>query len=115
MQRGERIARGLLTGALLLTLGACGGGGADWVVPSPPAEQTGEQVRISGVVRRSELEGGLFVIRGSDSVTYEPTNLPPEFRKAGLAVEAVARRRDDLAGIHQVGPIVDLERIRTAQ
>ncbi|MGH7515557.1 MAG: hypothetical protein ACREOQ_21860 [Gemmatimonadales bacterium] len=30
----------------------------------------------------------------------------------GLPVEAVARRRDDMMSIRQVGPIVELERIR---
>jgi hypothetical protein len=28
------------------------------------------------VVRYNELEGGFFAIRGSDDVTYDPTNLP---------------------------------------
>jgi len=59
-----------------------------------------------------ELEGGFFAIRGDDSVTYNPTNLPAEFQQDGLAVEADARRRDDMAGIHQVGPLIQLERIR---
>jgi hypothetical protein len=29
-----------------------------------------------------------------------------------LAGDANARRRDDMAGVHQVGPLVQLERIR---
>jgi hypothetical protein len=97
--------------ALLLTL-ACGSPGHEWVVPTPTAEQTGAQVRITGVVRRSELEGGFYAIHGDDGVTYDPTNLPPEFREDGLRIETEARRRDDMAGIHQVGPILELERIR---
>lgn len=113
MQSGERTARVHLHGAVLLVLAACSGGGSGWIVPSPPAGQTGEQIRILGVVRHSDPEGGVYVIRGSDSVTYEPSNLPPGFRVEGLSVEAEARQRDDLAGVHQVGPIVDLERIRT--
>jgi hypothetical protein len=50
--------------------------------------------------------------RGNDGVTYDPTNLPPEFQKDGLTIEAEARRRDDMMGIHQVGPIVQLVRVR---
>jgi uncharacterized lipoprotein YbaY len=58
------------------------------------------------------IEGGLYVIRGDDSVSYNPTNLPAAFRQDGLPVEAYARSRGDMAGIHQVGPMVQLERIR---
>jgi hypothetical protein len=97
---------------LLVTLVACGGGQSGWVTPTPAAEKQGQQVHITGVVRHLELEGGFYAIRGSDSVTYDPRNLPPEFQKDGIAVETDARRRDDVMGIHQVGVIVDLERIR---
>ena len=45
-------------------------------------------------------------------MTYDPTNLPPVFQEDGLQVEAEGRRKDDMAGIHQVGPIIQLERIR---
>ncbi len=104
--------RGLAPIVLLLTLAACGPGGAEWVVPTPAAEQVGPKIHITGVVRRSELEGGFYAIHGDDGVTYDPTNLPREFQKDGLPVEVEARRRDDMVGIHQVGPIVQLERIR---
>ncbi len=97
---------------LLLVLIGCGGGQTDWVTPTPAAENQGQQVHIIGVVRHLELEGGFYAIRGADSVTYDPRNLPSEFQKDGLSVEADARRRDDVMGIHQVGVIVDLERIR---
>ncbi len=104
--------RGLVPIALLVTLAACGNGGAKWVVPRPAAAPVGRQISITGVVRHSELEGGFYAIHGDDGVTYDPTNLPPEFQKDGLRVEAEARRRDDAVGIHQVGTIVQLERIR---
>jgi hypothetical protein len=96
----------------LLILAACGPREADWVSPTPAAEPVGPRIHITGVVRHFELEGGFFAIRGDDSVTYNPTNLPAAFQEDGLAVEADARRRDDMAGIHQVGPLVQLERIR---
>ncbi|MGN6393687.1 MAG: hypothetical protein ACTHM9_15775 [Gemmatimonadales bacterium] len=98
----------------LILIAACGGGSNDWVTPpSSNSETVGSSVRIVGVVRRVALEGGFYAIVGSDGITYDPTNLPVAFQKDGLAVEAVARRRPDMLGIHQVGPIVDLERIRT--
>jgi hypothetical protein len=106
--RGNRI-RPVMA---LLLLAACGSREAEWVSPTPAAESVGPRIHITGIVRRFELEGGFFAIRGDDSVTYNPTNLPAEFQQDGLAVEADARRRDDMAGIHQVGPLVQLERIR---
>jgi hypothetical protein len=97
----------------LILLAACGGGGNDWVTPpSTNSETIGSSMTIVGVVRRMALEGGFYTIVGSDGVTYDPTNLPAAFQKDGLAVEAVARRRPDKLGIHQVGPIIELERIR---
>jgi hypothetical protein len=96
----------------LLTLAACGGGSAAWVVPAPVAENVGPQLHIIGVVRYYDLEGGFYAIRGADNVTYDPRNLPAAFQKDGLRVEADVRRRDDVMGVHQVGPIIDLERIR---
>jgi hypothetical protein len=101
----------LTLGVLVLLPVACGGGTGDWVVPTPAAEKVGQRIRITGVIRYNELEGGFFAIRGSDDVTYDPTNLPEAFRKDGLAVEAEAWRRDVMS-VRQVGPIVDLERIR---
>ena len=96
----------------IVLLAGCGQGGNDWVTPTPPAEIKGPTITIAGVVRHLEIEGGIYAIRGQDSVTYDPTNLPEGFWKDGLRVEAVARRRDDMMSMRQVGPIVDLERIR---
>ncbi len=70
------------------------------------------ELHIVGTIRHVELEGGFFAIRGEDGVTYDPTNLPAQFQKDGLSIEADVRRRDDRAGIHMTGPIVDLVRIR---
>lgn len=103
--------------AMLVALAACNGtaGGRDetsWVTPTPAAEDAGSAVTIVGVVTRVELEGGYFAIRGEDGVSYDPTNLPAKFQKDGLKVEAEARQRDDMMGIHQGGPIVQLVRIR---
>jgi hypothetical protein len=95
-----------------VVLSGCGHSSEDWVIPTTPAEPGGTEIRISGTVRRVELEGGFFAIQGDDGVTYDPTNLPTGFQEDGLAVEADARRLDERAGIHMVGPIVSLVRIR---
>ena len=72
-----------------------------------------DSITIVGTVHYSDVEGGVYTIRTDDGVSYDPTNLPAEFKKEGLAVEAEARKQDAMAGIHQVGPIVRLTRIRT--
>lgn len=107
----RRIAELLGLVTLLVLPLACRGGGK-WVVPTSAAGQVGKQIQISGVIRYYDLEGGFYAIDASDDVTYNPTNLPSEFKKDGLAVEAEAYRRDDRVGIHQIGPIVELKRIR---
>ncbi|MGH7497335.1 MAG: hypothetical protein ACREL3_00615 [Gemmatimonadales bacterium] len=108
-----QTARCFAGGVLLAAVAACGGGAeSGWVVPTQAGEQGGQPIHITGVVTHLELEGGLYAIRGDDEVTYDPTNLPPEFQKDGLAVEAEGRRRENMASIHQVGPIVEIERIR---
>ena len=76
------------------------------------ARYDGLAVAMLVALAACKLEGGYFAIRGEDGVSYDPTNLPAEFQKDGLKVEAEARRRDDMMGIHQGGPIVQLVRIR---
>ena len=83
-----------------------------WVVLPATADTTGSKLTIVGTVHYIELEGGVYTIRSEDGINYDPTNLPAEFSKEGLAVEAEARRQETMAGIHQVGPIVTLTRIR---
>lgn len=101
---------------LLAALAACGSGGAgraggDRPLEAPPAAQ-GDEIHVVGVIRHSDLEGGFYAIEASDGVTYDPTNLSLEFRKDGLPIEADLRRRNDMAGIHQRGPIVEIVRIQ---
>ena len=106
------VAIGLLMAVTACANGAGGHDEAGWVTPTPAPEDVGTEVRITGVVKHVELEGGFYAIRGDDGVTYDPTNLPPAFQRDGLRVETEARRRDDMMGIHQAGPIVELVRIR---
>ena len=98
----------------LLTLGVAGCASSEsggWVQPTPVsnAEPT---MRLDGTVRHLDVEGGVWVIRDAKGTNYEPTNLPETFRTEGMSVEAEGHRRDDLASIHMVGPLIDLVRIR---
>lgn len=100
---------------LALALTACSPKSAPWVVLPATADSSGTALTIVGIVRYTDLEGGVYTIQTEDGTNYDPTNLPAEFRKDGLAVEAEARKQDSMAGIHQVGPIVTLTRIRNRQ
>jgi len=68
---------------------------------------------ISATVRFITIEGGFYALRGDDSVTYDPTNLPRLFQVDGLRVQSRLNVRSDLGGIHMVGPIVDIVEIKT--
>ena len=101
----------LLVAALILS--ACAGTDKNaWVeLQSGPATDR-PIVQINGTVVRSDLEGGLYLLRGAESANYNPTHLPDAFRVDGQAIEATAQRRDDLVSVGVVGVIVDLLRIR---
>jgi hypothetical protein len=69
-------------------------------------------MEIVGVVRYNELEGGFYTIQSTEGETYNPINLPKDFQQDGLPVVATVRLRDDMMGIHQVGPLVEIIEIR---
>lgn len=77
--------------------------------PSPSADGT---ITVTGTIRRSGLEGGFFAIQGDDGTTYDPRDLPADFRQDGLRVRAKLKLRNDMMGTHQVGPIVDVLEIQ---
>ena len=83
-----------------------------WVELRAEHMATKPMVQITGTVFRSDLKGGLYLIRNAEGTNYNPTNLPDAFWVDGLAIEATAQRRDDLVSIGMVGSLVDLVRIR---
>jgi hypothetical protein len=96
-----------------LLLASCASAGKENRIElKPESEGSGPIIRITGTVRYLPIEGGLFVIRDQEGSRYNPLNLPPEYRIDGLAVEATARRREDLLSVGMVGPIVELLQIR---
>jgi hypothetical protein len=72
----------------------------------------GNEMEIDGVIRYYELEGGFYGIRSEDGETYNPTNLPEEFRQDGLPVVAKVRLRHDMVSIQQAGALVEIVEIR---
>jgi len=80
--------------------------------PTAPQVPAGA-IQVNGTVRYFTLEGGFWAVRGDDGVTYDPMNgLASEFQRENLRVTLVAKVRNDLGGIHMVGPIVEVISIR---
>ena len=76
--------------------------------PTAPEVPPGA-MQINGAVRYIALEGGFWAVRGDDGVTYDPMNgLAPEYQRENLRVTLVAKVRNDVGGIHMVGPIVEV-------
>ena len=115
MQHWMRNCRTLLTPVAVLILSSCAStAGNGWVSLDPPQPAgSGPTFQIAGTVHHLDLEGGLFVIRDAQGEQYSPLYLPDAFRVDGMTVEAEARRRDDMASIGMVGPLVELLRIRS--
>lgn len=70
--------------------------------------EAGTGMEITGVIRYNELEGGFYTIQSLEGETYNPINLPKDFQQDGLPVRARIRLREDMMGIHQVGPLVEI-------
>lgn len=70
-------------------------------------------IQVTGTVRYFTLEGGFWAVRGDDGVTYDPMNgLGSEFQRENLRVTLIAKVRNDMGGIHMVGPIVEVLSIK---
>jgi hypothetical protein len=105
--------RGLWYAIVALGLGACmETSGAKWTELAPRPSESSQVMSLAGTVHHLDLEGGLYVIRDAQGAQYKPTNLPATYQREGLAVEVEARRRDDMASIGMVGPLIELIRIR---
>jgi hypothetical protein len=93
--------------AALLIAGACSSS-----TPTEPDVPAGA-IRVRGTVTHYTFEGGFWAVRGDDGITYDPlSGLPSEFQREGLRVLMVAKVRNDLGGIHMVGPIVEILEIQ---
>ena len=76
--------------------------------PTEPSVPDGA-IRINGTVQYFNLEGGFWAIRGDDGVVYDPLNgLARAFQRENTRVTLIARVRNDMGGIHMVGPIVEV-------
>lgn len=76
-----------------------------------PGQEVQSELQFEGVVQYRQVEGAAWVIESEDGTTYEPTDLPEDYREQGLPVRVWANRLEDRASIRMVGPIISIERI----
>ena len=108
MQRMSMTVIGVAIVFALVALIGCGAGAA----PSRKApHRQADTVEIQGTVVHKDLEGGFYAIEGDDDRTYDPINLPDSFKKNGQRVRATVRYKNDVAGIHMAGDIVEIVEI----
>jgi hypothetical protein len=70
-------------------------------------------LHVTGTIHFFTLEGGFWAVRGDDGVTYDPMNgLPSRFQQENLRVSMLVKVRKDLAGVHMVGPVVEIVTIQ---
>ena len=100
---------GVMTALLMV---ACASGAPNAWVDLKTDASAGPTIELAGTVHYLEIEGGVWVIRDANGTTYQPTNLPDAFRKEGMSVEAVGRRRDDMVSTGMAGTLIELSRIR---
>jgi hypothetical protein len=76
--------------------------------PTAPEVPPGA-IKVNGTVRYVTVEGGFWAVHGDDGVTYDPMNgLAPAYQRENLRITLIAKVRNDLGGIHMVGPIVEV-------
>jgi hypothetical protein len=103
----EQPMRPFLPLFLLLLLAACAP-----ALTSCGGDAEEEKLHIIGTVIFVPLEGGFFGIRSEDGKPYDPINLPTDFQRDGLQVEAVAIPRLDMVSFHQWGQLIEIEEIK---
>ena len=99
----------------VVTLHGCKNGThvtASFQMPTPGTveahESSSEVFTLTGTVEHVAIEGGFFAIVGDDGRTYDPVNLPDEFKKDGLKVQGTARLKEDVVGFHMYGTMIEI-------
>jgi len=99
---GRMTHRSLALAVVCMLAGACAG-----ATPTDPLQSSTHAV-VNASVRFLNLEGGCWTLEPTPGVHYLPLNLPEQFRRDGLKVQADLLRRDDYYSICMVGPVVQI-------
>ncbi len=99
---------------LLAAWGGCRDSSAPEAAETPASAMTTESQVATGTVRYIELEGGFYGIVTDDGRKLDPVNLPAEFQKDGLRLEARVAPLRDRVSIHMWGTpvrIIEFKRL----
>jgi hypothetical protein len=66
----------------------------------------------NGTIDYMDLEGGVYVIRGDNNITYDPVNLPADMKQDDVPVTYRVKLIPDRMSTHMVGPIVEVVEIK---
>jgi hypothetical protein len=67
---------------------------------------------VTGTIRHIDLEGGFYGIETDDGRRLDPVNLPEEFQKDGLRIEARVQELKDRVSIRMWGTLVRIIELR---
>jgi len=104
--------RRMTHGSLALAVVCATAGACARAAPTDPLQANTHPV-VNASVRFLNLEGGCWTLEPSPGVHYLPLNLPEQFRRDGLKVQADLLRRDDYFSFCMVGPVVEILSIRS--
>lgn len=94
--------------SLLLTTGLLFNPGCALDPIDRPGHGGARAVEFTGEVVYVPVEGGFHGIISRNGRKLNPVNLDESLKREGAAIEGVYRVRQDAAGIHQWGTIVEL-------
>ena len=83
------------------------------LLPQSCMTDSGDNIIGTGTVVFLSFEGGFYGIKADDGQSYDPTNLPVEFRKDGLRVRFEAKVLSNQASFHMWGIIVEIIHIQS--
>jgi hypothetical protein len=96
------LNRALVTIAVIL----CG------LIAQSCTTDSGDNTVVTGTVVFLSFEGGFYGIKGDDGRSYDPINLPEDFRVDGLRVRFEAKGLTGQASFHMWGIMVELIHIQ---